>query len=306
MIAMGIDVGGTNLRVGAVNSAGDLILSFREPTPQGSDPLALVDMICALVQTVQAEITEPIMGLGLGWPGAVNRELGLVLQTPNILGFKDYPLQNELERRLQIPTRIENDAKCAGLAEKKFGAAKEFKEFILLTFGTGIGGVIFAHSNLVQGRSGIAGEIGHMCLYPGGLPCSCGSRGCFEQYASAKALERRAQQILGENISAREILTKSLTNSEARRCIQEYISDLGVGVGSIMNIFNPEAIIFSGGLFTTGGGTILDELKIELSKQGFQTIKKDVHLLASALEGKAGIIGAACLGFPLTAIERDR
>jgi glucokinase len=303
MIAMGIDVGGTNLRVGAVNASGDLLLSFREPTPHGADPLPLVEMICNLVQKVQAQMTEPIIGLGLGWPGAVDREKGLVLQTPNILGFKDYHLQRELERRLKIPTRIENDAKCAGLAEQKFGAATKYKDFILLTFGTGIGGVIFADSNLVQGRSGIAGEIGHMCLYPGGLPCSCGSRGCFEQYASAKALERRAQQIFGSFTSARDILTLSLDNAEARRCIQEYISDLAIGVGSIINIFNPEAILFSGGLFTTGGGIILAELKLELAKQGFQTLKKDVHLLPSALEGKAGIIGAACLGFPLTVIQ---
>lgn len=295
MIAMGIDVGGTNLRVGAVNAAGELLTSFREPTPQGAKPNLLVDMICDLVKKVQSQVSDPITGLGLGWPGAVDRERGLVLQTPNILGFKDYPLQTELEKRLKIPTRIENDAKCAGLAEQKFGAATKFKDFILLTFGTGIGGVIFANSNLVRGRSGIAGELGHMCLHPEGLPCSCGSRGCFEQYTSARALERRAEQFFGKFISARDVLSLSNSDAEARRCIQEYISDLSLGVGSIINIFNPEAIIFSGGLFTTGGGIILDELKIELSKQGFQTLKKDVHLLPSSLEGKAGIIGAACL-----------
>jgi glucokinase len=242
------------------------------------------------------------VGLGLGWPGAVNRNLGTVLQTPNILGYKDYPLQMELQSRLKAPTFIENDAKCAGLAEKKFGAAKSFNDFLLLTFGTGIGGVIFSNSQLVRGSSGLAGEIGHLCLHPGGIPCSCGSRGCFEQYASAKALERRAQQILGGALSAREILTLASTDEDAERCIKEYISDLAIAIGSLMNIFNPEAILFSGGLFTTGGGIILDELKKNLSYQGFQTLKKDVALISSALEGKAGIIGAASLCFPLATI----
>lgn len=302
MIAMGIDVGGTNLRVGAVSSQGELLLSFREPTPKESTPVPLIKMICDLVQQVQKQISEPIAGLGLGWPGAVNRNEGLVLQTPNIQGFKDYPLQKDLEQRLKIPTRIENDAKCAGLAEQKFGTAQKFKDFILLTFGTGIGGVIFANSQWVQGRSGLAGELGHLCLHPGGLPCSCGSRGCFEQYASARALENRAQQILGKKISAREILVLADADDEARRCIQEYTFDLAIGVGSIINIFNPEAVVFSGGLFTTGGRVILSSLKEELNKQGFQALKKNIELLPSALEGKAGIIGAASLCLPLTAI----
>ncbi len=297
MISFGIDVGGTNLRVGAVSSEGELILSFREPTPQGNDPEVLVKSICDLFFKVQQQITEPIQALGLGWPGAVQREKGIVLQTPNILGFKDFPIQEALESRLKIPTKIENDAKCAGIAEKKFGAAKNFKDFILLTFGTGIGGVIFSNSELVRGRSGLAGEMGHLNLHPGGLPCPCGSRGCFEQYASAKALERRAQQMLGKAFSARDILILAETDSEAKLCINEYISDLSIGIGSLINIFNPEAIIFSGGLFTTGGKVILKELEIELQKQGFQALKKDVKLLASSLEGKAGIIGAAAQTF---------
>jgi glucokinase len=295
MIAMGIDVGGTNLRVGAVNSEGELLLSLRVPTPQSTTPDLLISTVCDLVNKVQIELNAPITGLGLGWPGAVNRKQGLVLQTPNISGFKDFPLNKTLEDKLKIPTEIENDAKCAGLAEQKFGVAKNFKDFLLLTFGTGIGGVIFANSELVQGRSGLAGEIGHFTLHPNGIPCSCGGRGCFEQYASAKALERRAQQMIGKTYSAREILDLALTNQEAKNCIIEYISDLALALGSLINIFNSEAIVFSGGLFTTGGSLILSELNEALKVQGFQTLKKDVHLVASSLEGKAGIIGAASL-----------
>ncbi len=298
---MGIDVGGTNLRVGAVSSDGELILSFREPTPQNSKPEVLVERISVLFAQVQAETSKtqsaPLQGLGLGWPGAVHRATGTVLQTPNIAGFQDFPLQKALEDKLRLPCKIENDAKCAGLAEKKFGAAKNFKDFLLLTFGTGIGGVIFANGEMVQGRSGFAGEVGHFTLHPGGLTCSCGSQGCFEQYASAKALERRGEKRLGRNISAREILILAETDPTAKACIEEYTDDLALALGSLINIFNPEGLVFSGGLFTTGGEIILKELKIRLAKQGFQTLKKDVQILASTLEGKAGIVGAASLMF---------
>jgi glucokinase len=301
MIAMGIDVGGTNLRVGAVNSAGEIILSFREPTPQSTSPEVLVERISVLFTQVQKEISTTssasLKGLGLGWPGAVDQASGTVLQTPNIAGFGDFPLQTELEKHLKLPCKIENDAKCAGLAEKKFGAAKNLKDFILLTFGTGIGGVIFTNDQMVRGRSGSAGELGHLCLHPEGLVCSCGSRGCFEQYASAKALERRGHDRLKKQLSAREILTLAATDPEAKSCVDEYTDDLALALGSLINIFNPEALVFSGGLFTTGGQIILDALKVRLAKQGFQTLKKDVGLLASTLEGKAGIVGAASLMF---------
>lgn len=299
MIAMGIDVGGTNLRVGAVSSDdGELLLSFREPTPTRNEE-ALLAKICELVERVRQKVSEPLAGLGLGWPGAVRPHQGVVLQTPNIVGFHDFPLKAELERRLGLACEIENDAKCAGLAEKKFGVARQFHDFLLLTFGTGIGGVLFANSQLVRGKSGLAGEVGHLCLHPGGRPCSCGSRGCFEQYASARALETRASEAWKESVSAREILQRSLNkDAQAEALVDAYVSDLALALGSLVNIFDPQAIVFSGGLFTTGGGPILEKLRSELSQQGFQALKKGVQLLASSLEGKAGIIGAASLMFP--------
>jgi predicted NBD/HSP70 family sugar kinase len=157
--------------------------------------------------------------------------------------------------------------------------------------------VIFTNAKLVRGRSGFAGEIGHFCLHPHGLKCECGSFGCFEKYCSAKALELRAEKIFGRFISARDILELANSNVQAQICIKEYISDLSIAVGSLINIFNPEAIVFSGGLFTTDRDSILSELKTDLSKQGFQALKMQVQLLPSSLEGKAGIIGAATLGF---------
>lgn len=302
MITMGVDVGGTNLRVGAVKSDGQLLFSFKAPTPSDGSPESLVKVLIELVQQVrtqvQVEYNETLTGVGLGWPGVVKKNEGVVLQTPNIRGFDQYPLKEKLEAALNLQCEIDNDAKCAGFAEKYFGAAKNFQNFILLTFGTGIGGAIFANSQLLRGHSGLAGEIGHMCLHPGGRQCGCGSRGCLEKYVSAKALEDNALLKWNKTIGAREILEMCESNVEAAQLIKDYVADLSIALGSLMNIFDTEAFIFSGGLFTTGGAPILKELNNQLMSQGYQSIKKNIHCLASTLEGKAGIIGAASLLIP--------
>ena len=253
MIALGIDVGGTNLRVGAVNLRGELVHNFRVPTPQSGNPEDLVAKIEELYHQVAKELKEPIRGIGLGWPGAVDRNKGLVLQTPNIKGFIDFPLKDVLSKRLKAPVQIENDAKCASLAEKRFGQAQNFHDFLLLTFGTGIGGVIFANDQLVYGDRGLAGEIGHMLLHPGGLICQCGDTGCFEKYCSAKALETLFLERTGKHLSAKELLEQKDSIPEAQIILNDFVKDLTLGIGSLINVFNCEAVIFSGGLFTTGG-----------------------------------------------------
>jgi glucokinase len=298
MVALGIDVGGTNLRVGAVNEQGELIHSFRVPTPQSADPNDLIKKIEELYHQVTKELNEPLHGVGLGWPGAVDRVRGVVLETPNISGFKDFPLKEALSKKLKTRVQVENDAKCAGLAEKHFGQAQGFKDFLLLTFGTGIGGVIFANDQLVYGSDGLAGEIGHMLLHPGGRPCSCGDLGCFEKYCSAKSLENLYFERTQKNLSAKELLEQRDSVPEAQIILDSFVKDLSLGIGSLINIFNCEAVIFSGGLFTTGGRWILEQLHISLKLKGFQSLKKNVQLVPSNLEGKAGIIGAAALMLP--------
>ena len=234
----------------------------------------------------------------MGWPGAVDRIRGVVLETPNISGFKDFPLKEVLSKKLNTQVQIENDAKCAGLAEKHFGQAKTFKDFLLLTFGTGIGGVIFANNQLVYGNNGFAGEIGHMLLHPGGRPCSCGDLGCFEKYCSAKSLENLYFERTNKHLSAKELLERKDSVPEAKIILDAFVKDLSLGIGSLINVFNCEAVIFSGGLFTTGGHWILEQLHISLKQKGFQSLKNQVQLLPSNLEGKAGIIGAASLMLP--------
>ena len=191
---------------------------------------------------------------------------------------------------------IENDAKCAGLAEKKFGAAKNFSDFILLTFGTGIGGVIFSGNQILYGRDGGAGEIGHMMLHQNGRQCGCGNRGCFEKYCSAKSFENLVSEKLGFEITAHDIMARVKQNDQnILPLFNEYCENLSSGIISLVHIFNPEAILFGGGLFTTGGHEILTSVREKINGRMFPSFARDLQLLPSSLHGQAGLTGAASL-----------
>ncbi len=293
---IGVDVGGTNLRAGLVDKAGTVLHFEKRPTP--TDSLALFfDELISLIENIKKISPLPIAGIGVGWPGPVNSPQGLIYETPNIPLFKNFQFRDYLEKQLGLPVQIENDAKCAGLAEKKFGQAKNLKDFILLTFGTGIGGVIFSENQIIRGKSGLAGEIGHMTLYPFGENCSCGNKGCFERYCSSIALERMAERKLGLNLSSKEILELAQQHQNLSDLLDEYVKNISIGIGSLVNIFDPEAIVFSGGLFTSGGTIVLERLNALINEQGFQSLKNKLQLLPTQLEGKAGLIGAAALVF---------
>lgn len=293
-IAVGVDVGGTNLRAGLVDSDGLVLHYEKRPTPTNSTE-SFFDSLTDLISSLEKIAPAPLEGIGVGWPGPVNSKSGWIFETPNIPLFKNFEFVKTLQNQLQLPCRIENDAKCAGLAEKSFGQAQNLSDFILLTFGTGIGGVVFSGGEMLRGKSGLAGEMGHMTLYPFGEACTCGNQGCFERYCSSIALERLAQKKLGLHLTSQEILSLANENQNLSRLLDEYVKNIAIGIGSLVNIFDPEAIVFSGGLFTTGGKIVLTRLEAILKEQGFQSLKQQLKLLPTQLEGKAGLIGAASL-----------
>ena len=297
---IGADVGGTNIRMAAVNSTGQLLAELRAPTPAKDGPekvlTLLSDLYHRIIENVKIQNLQYIPALGVGWPGPVDRQAGRVYETHNITGFENYEFSKNLEKLIQAPVYLDNDAKCASLAEKEFGAGQQLKNFVYLTFGTGIGGVVYNNGEIVYGKNGLAGEIGHMTLFPKGENCTCGSQGCFERYCSAIALERRFNTATGEKLSAREILTAAeKENSIANVVLRDFMDDLAIGIGSLITILNPEAIIFSGGLFKTGSGQILGIISEKLGRQGFQSMKKKVKLVSSQLQGQAGMMGAAAI-----------
>lgn len=295
-LAIGIDLGGTNLRAALVNHDGKILVKDKCKTPKEEGPEATVRAMAELVKNVRGE--HVVKGIGIGSPGPLSREKRMIFQTANLPGFDRFPMGDLLEELSGLPVKIDNDAKCATYGEARFGAAQGKKNFILMTFGTGIGGGIFVDGGMVYGKSDGACEIGHMTLYPNGRQCQCSNRGCVEQYISASAFKRRAQEKCGEDLGGKEILDRVEAGEKwARELLEEFSKDVAMATASLVTVFNPELIVFGGGLFTSGGGPILEKTKEHLPNRGYKSLLDDITLTASSLEGNAGVLGAASLAW---------
>ncbi len=321
-VFIGVDVGGTTIKSAAVNSQGEIVFEYVLRTPAQEGPSKMLEAIALAIHHVKSHLLSQkyIFGktLGIGWPGPVDTKSGIIFETHNIKGFSNFDFYKNLESSHNLKAVIANDAKCAAQAEKHFGHAKSFQDFVYLTFGTGIGGVIFSDGEMISGNRGLAGEIGHMILHPNGELCGCGTRGCFERYCSAIALERRYSNLLSEldssqkkiypaQVSAKELIEHFESGSPnqkvqdqihpaiAEQTFFHFIDDLSNGLGSLMTLLNPEAIVFSGGLFKSRHERLLRELKAKLDQQGFKSMKREVQFVTSELHGKAGVLGAAAL-----------
>lgn len=297
-LAIGIDLGGTNLRVALVDAAGNVQSELREKTPVVEGPQKTAEVMSQLSLALQKSVSEKILGIGIGSPGPLSREKRTIFQTPNLPGFDGFPLGTVVEKLSGLPTFLDNDAKCATLGEGKFGNARGAKNFLLLTFGTGIGGGIVVDGQMLYGKSDGACEIGHMTLHPGGRLCKCGNLGCFEQYVSATALERRVEENFQRKISNVALLDSAQNKEDwALQVLEEFTEDLAIGCASLVNIFDPEKIIFGGGLFTTGGGPLCALVQEKIKDRCFKSSQRGLEILPSGLRGEAGVLGAASLVF---------
>jgi glucokinase len=291
--AVGIDIGGTNMRAALVNEAGEIVALERTKTPIAEGPERAVQELARMVSALATRTSE-IIGIGIGCPGPLSRSQRTVFDSPNLPGFNNFPLGESLEKATQIETWLDNDAKCATYGEGLFGAAKGLSHYILLTLGTGIGGGVIADGRMIYGKSDNACEIGHMTLYPGGVLCNCGNRGCFEKYASATAIHRRAKEASGRELSARETFAAFESGEAwADKLLREVSLDLAIGTASLVNIFDPQAVVFGGGIFTTGGGPMAGWVQEMIRDRCFKTSQHGLKILPSALGGNAGVLGAA-------------
>jgi glucokinase len=241
---------------------------------------------------------KKVLGIGIGSPGPLSRERKMIFQTPNLPGFDQFPLGKKVEELTGLKVFFDNDAKCAAIGEKVFGAAKTFKHFVLMTFGTGIGGGVFCDGKMIYGKSDGACEVGHLTLHPDGVLCNCGNRGCFEQYCSATAIERRAALARGAPCTVNELFVEYERQAPwAKKCVHEVAKDLAIASASLVNIFDPEAVVFGGGVFTTGGGPLLSIVKEEIKSRCFASSQVNLRLIPSQLNGNAGVVGAAAQVF---------
>jgi glucokinase len=263
--AIGVDLGGTNLRIAAVDGQGTLLEKVTLGTKVSLGRDHVIDDMCQAIEHVleKYRASATVMGIGIGVPGIIDMQSGLLRESPNLPGWADYPVRAEIEQRLKTVVILENDANVAALGEKWLGAARDFDHMAMLTLGTGVGGGLIQNGAIWHGANGMAGEFGHTTVEPEGHPCGCGNRGCLEQYASATAIVRMAKEEIANDSgsslarvahSDAEFSSKSLYNlaiqgdEEARRIFRRVGRCLGIVLSSMVNSLNLPIYVIGGGV----------------------------------------------------------
>lgn len=296
MLLVGVDLGGTNIKAGLVDDSGRLTGGLSVPTEADLGRDKVIENICAAAADVAAGTGwENIDGVGIGSPGPLDYKTGVIITAPNLPGWENVPLADEVASRLGAETFVENDANAACWGEYWVGAGRDCRSMVLLTLGTGIGSGIILDGRLWRGSTGAGAEIGHMVIDCDGEQCGCGNRGCLEALASAPATVRRYARMTGKDdrITADTIYkAASAGDTAARDALEETGRYLGVAVANIANVLNPEIVLFSGGL--AGAADILiPVIREEVSRRAFETVTADLTIATCSLPDDAGVIGAA-------------
>ena len=289
-VFLGIDWGGTYIKAGLVDSRGKIVK--KKVYPSRADKQGFINSIKALLKSFSA---FSIKGIGIGAPGIIDIEKGFIYYLPNISGWKNYPLQSVLEEQLQLPVFIDNDANVFALAEARCGAAKGKKRAIFLTLGTGLGGAIIYNGKLLEGKTS-ALELGHVPISLKGKLCGCGGRGCIETYVGNSYLISHYRRLKKKTkvTEVKEIFERGLKGEEeALAVFGEFSRNLGKFLSGMINVFNPQVIIFGGGV--SGAFKLFKPLvEKEIKKQVMWPQYLGVSLVRAKLKN-AGIIGAAFL-----------
>jgi glucokinase len=296
-IAVGVDIGGTSVKLGALRTTGasDAVLGER------SVPVAGVARAGDVLDAIAAAVTAladgaPRDGIGVGMPGLLDRDAGAVLESPNLPIFDGCNLRRELSARLGIPPELvllENDANVAALGEARLGAARGVRNALIVTLGTGVGGGLILEAELVVG-DGMAGEIGHVTIEPDGEPCGCGSRGCLEMYASATAARRRARAAgLTEDLALLAERARAADGPE-RALLDAVGRDLGHGLAAAVCLVDVRTFVFGGG-FAAALDRLEAGIRRGVAEWAFGARATAVSLKRAELGSAAGWIGAAHL-----------
>jgi glucokinase len=280
-VSIGVDLGGTNLRIAAVDEQGTLVEKVTLGTKVSLGRDQVIDDMCDGIRRMSEKFegAAPLIGIGIGVPGFIDMQTGLLRESPNLPGWADYPVRAEIERRLKTIVILENDANVAALGEKWLGAGKDFSDMLMLTLGTGVGGGLVIGGAIWHGANGMAGEIGHTTVEPDGHPCGCGNRGCLEQYASATAIVRMARETVAGNsgsalartansdpeFSAKSIYNLAMQGDEDARHIYHRVGRyLGLVLSGLINTLNLPIYVIGGGASSAWDAfapTIFEELR---------------------------------------------
>lgn len=295
--AIGLDLGGTNLRAAAINRAGDMLQKISGGTnfSEGRDAV-MEDMVTVIATLREKWGTASLAGIGVAVPGFILLEQGIIMNSNNLPFLENVPVRDELSRRLAAPVILENDANAAALGEKWRGAGHDVNDLVLLTLGTGIGGGIISDGKVLHGFLGMAGELGHLTVVPNGNPCGCGNHGCLEKHASAVAIASMARLMgLGENLTSAAVYEMAMNGNEKARTVFTSMGQaLGIGLAMLVNTFNFPLYLLSGGVLAAWdlfAPPMLDEIR----RRSFTFRTTHTRVEKALLGNEAGLYGAAYL-----------
>lgn len=310
---VGVDMGGTKILAAIVDEEGNILGTSKIRTNAKDGSSSVINRIADCIQMVihgSNVSRDSIQAVGIGAPGPLDPETGVVIVAPN-LGWENVPLQSELEQRIDIPTYVDNDVNVGTLGEHTYGAGQGIENIVGIFVGTGIGGGIIMNGKLFHGASKTAGEVGHIIVKEGGPKCGCGNRGCLEALASRTAMAKSFKKaikkgkksvvtkltdgdlnsirsgVLAKAVDAKDKLTKKILNRTTKY--------LGVGIGSIVNFLNPEMIILGGGVVEALEDSFVDNIRNAAKKYALPGTLDGVQIVKAQLGDNAGVLGAAAL-----------
>jgi glucokinase len=291
---IGVDVGGTKIAAGVIDRDGGIGPRLERPTPTGSQE----DLLAGLDEMVEELRSEEVVAIGFGLPSTIDQRSGRAISSVHI-PLADLDFRDRMRERFSLPVGIDNDANGATLAEWQIGAGRGTRYMVMLTLGTGVGGGLVLDGKIYRGAVGAAAELGHMVLSYGGEPCggTCEGHGHFEQFASGRAADRAAREILGEAAGARELVAAAREGDDAAlEAMHEIGRRLGAGIGTLINVFDPEVVVLGGG-FSSALDLLLDSAREVVAQEALPPGRTSARIVPAELGGDAGMIGAGLVGF---------
>ncbi|MED3647506.1 ROK family glucokinase [Halalkalibacterium halodurans] len=309
---VGVDVGGTTIKMAFLTTAGEIVDKWEIPTnKQDGGALITTNIADALDKRLSGhhKSKSDLIGIGLGAPGFIEMDTGFIYHAVNI-GWRDFPLKDKLEEETKLPVIVDNDANIAALGEMWKGAGDGAKNMLLITLGTGVGGGIVANGNILHGVNGMAGEIGHITVIPeGGAPCNCGKTGCLETVASATGIARIATEGVTEHkesrlaldydkhgvLTAKDVFSAADASDAFALSVVDHIAYyLGFAIANLANALNPEKIVIGGGV-SKAGDTLLKPIKQHFEAYALPRVADGAEFRIATLGNDAGVIGGGWL-----------
>ncbi|MBW7887508.1 MAG: ROK family protein [Bacteroidetes bacterium] len=309
--AIGVDLGGTTVKTGLISESGEIVFQTKLPTLAEQNPEAIISQIKKTIHdALQAARGKHLAGIGIASAGIIENPGGIVKSPPNFKGWESIPLGKEMEKEFGMDVVVDNDANAAAVAESKFGAGKEYPNFLFVIWGTGVGGGIILNNHIYRGQFGGAGEVGHISIDYKGLQCNCGSIGCVEAYVGQKYLSKRTieklqhhpesslHKIVGGNLSALEPIHLSQAaeagDEFSRNVLLEAGQLLGVAIASVMNMLDLRVTVIGGGVSAVGD-FVYNEIIATTKKYVLTPLRPGITVLRAKLGNDAGMLGAAGL-----------